>query len=50
MLTLGFCSAATNGFLPSVVKRYKELIPGVKLAFREMPPPQQEATFHSKPD
>jgi DNA-binding transcriptional LysR family regulator len=45
MLTLGFCSAATNGFLPSVVKRYKELIPGVKLVFREMTPPQQEAAF-----
>jgi DNA-binding transcriptional LysR family regulator len=45
MLTLGFCSAATNGFLPSVVKRYKELIPGVKLVFREMTPPQQEIAF-----
>jgi len=45
MLTLGFCSAATNGFLPSVVKRYKELIPGVKLVFREMTPPQQEVAF-----
>jgi DNA-binding transcriptional LysR family regulator len=45
MLTLGFCSAATNSFLPSVVRRYKELIPGVKLVFREMTPPQQEVAF-----
>jgi DNA-binding transcriptional LysR family regulator len=45
MLTLGFCSAATNGFLPRVVKRYKELLPGVKLVFREMTPPQQEVAF-----
>jgi DNA-binding transcriptional LysR family regulator len=44
-LTLGFCSVATYGFLPSVVKQYKELIPGVKLFFREMTPPQQEVAF-----
>ena len=44
-LTLGFCSIATYGFLPSVVRQYKELLPGVRLLFREMNPPQQEAAF-----
>ena len=44
-LTLGFCSVATAGFLPSIVRRYKELLPGVRLLFREMDPTQQEAAF-----
>ena len=44
-LTLGFCSVATAGFLPSIVRQYKELLPGVRLLFREMNPPQQEAAF-----
>jgi DNA-binding transcriptional LysR family regulator len=44
-LTLGFCSIATYSFLPSVVRQYKELLPGVRLLFREMNPPQQEAAF-----
>jgi DNA-binding transcriptional LysR family regulator len=44
-LTLGFCSVATYGFLPTVVKQYKELLPGVQLLFREMNPPQQETAF-----
>jgi DNA-binding transcriptional LysR family regulator len=44
-LTLGFCSVATAGFLPSIVRRYKELLPGVRLLLKEMNPPQQEAAF-----
>lgn len=44
-LTLGFCSVATYGFLPRVVRQYKELLPGVQLLFREMNPPQQEVAF-----
>ncbi|WP_263356948.1 LysR family transcriptional regulator [Acidicapsa ligni] len=44
-LSLGFCSVATYGFLPNVVRQYKELLPGVKLLFREMTPPQQEVAF-----
>lgn len=44
-LTLGFCSVATAGFLPSIVRQYKELLPGGRLLFREMNPPQQEAAF-----
>jgi DNA-binding transcriptional LysR family regulator len=44
-LTLGFCSIATAGFLPNIVRRYKELLPGVRLLFREMNPTQQEAAF-----
>lgn len=44
-LTLGFCSIAAYGFLPSVVRQYKELLPGVRLLFREMNPLQQEAAF-----
>jgi DNA-binding transcriptional LysR family regulator len=44
-LTIGFCSVATYGFLPQVVNRYKEILPGVQLLFREMNPPQQEMAF-----
>jgi DNA-binding transcriptional LysR family regulator len=44
-LTLGFCSVATAGFLPSIVRRYKERLPGVRLLLREMDPTQQEAAF-----
>jgi DNA-binding transcriptional LysR family regulator len=44
-LTLGFCSVATAGFLPGIVRQYKELLPGVRLLFRELNPPQQEAAF-----
>ncbi|HVG26880.1 MAG TPA: LysR family transcriptional regulator [Acidobacteriaceae bacterium] len=44
-LTLGFCSLATYAFLPGVVRQYKKLLPGVRLLFREMNPPQQEAAF-----
>ena len=44
-LTLGFCSVATAGFLPGIVRQYKELLPGVRLLLREMNPPQQEAAF-----
>lgn len=44
-LTLGFCSVATAGFLPTIVRQYKELLPGVRLLLREMNPPQQEAAF-----
>jgi DNA-binding transcriptional LysR family regulator len=44
-LTIGFCSVATYGFLPRVVRQYKELLPGVRLHFREMNPPQQEVAF-----
>ena len=44
-LTIGFCSVATYGFLPRIVRQYKELLPGVRLHFREMNPPQQETAF-----
>jgi DNA-binding transcriptional LysR family regulator len=44
-LTLGFCSVATAGFLPSIIRKYKELLPGVRLLLREMNPLQQEAAF-----
>ena len=44
-LTIGFCSVATYGFLPRIVRQYKELLPGVQLHFHEMNPPQQETAF-----
>ncbi|ADV84890.1 LysR family transcriptional regulator [Terriglobus saanensis] len=44
-LTLGFCSVATAGFLPGIVRKYKELLPGVRLLLKEMNPTQQEAAF-----
>jgi DNA-binding transcriptional LysR family regulator len=44
-LTLGFCSVATAGFLPTIIRQYRELLPGVRLLLREMTPPQQEAAF-----
>ena len=44
-LTLGFCSVATAGFLPNIVRQYKDLLPGVRLLLKEMNPPQQEVAF-----
>ncbi len=44
-ISVGFCGAATYSFLPTLVQRYREQFPGVKLVLQEMTPFQQENAF-----
>jgi DNA-binding transcriptional LysR family regulator len=44
-LSIGFIGSATLGFLPELIRSYKEQFPRVQLAFQELNPSQQEAAF-----
>lgn len=45
VLNIGFCGAATYGFMPDLVRKFKALHPGVKVTLSDMSPVAQEAGF-----
>ena len=44
-LSIGFSGAATYSFLPELVRKYKAMVPGVKLNLKEITPLQQKHAF-----
>jgi DNA-binding transcriptional LysR family regulator len=44
-LSIGFCGASRYGFLPDLVRRFKEGHPGVKVNLLELTPVNQEPAF-----